>query len=316
MRVLHFLQRILHVMHSVLRRLDLNLLLVFDALYRLRTVARAAEELSISSSAFSHALSRLRSAFNDELFLRAGGVMSPTPRADELSGSIGEALQLLSKGIGDASNFDPSTSEQTFIFSATDFTSFALLPTLIAHIEQVAPRVQLRVVASQSRNAISDLTAGAHFALGFSDELSATTPGIERIEAAPGDYVVVARRGHPRIGKSLTMTRYMAERHVVVKPWRQEQGVIDEALGRKGLARSIAVEIPSVMAAPFIIARSDLLITLPRAAAQALAEAAQVELHSAPFVTPAYTPTVLFQRHHIHVAWHRWMRNQIVSALA
>lgn len=162
MRVLHFLQRILHVMHSILRRLDLNLLLVFDALYRLRTVARAAEDLSIGSSAFSHALSRLRSAFNDELFLRAGGVMSPTPRADELSGSIAEALQLLSKGIGDASTFDPSTSEQTFIFSATDFTSFALLPTLIAHIEQVAPRVQFRVVASQSRNAISDLTAGAH----------------------------------------------------------------------------------------------------------------------------------------------------------
>ena len=302
-------------MHSALRRLDLNLLLVFDALYRQRSVVAAAEELSLSASAASHALSRLRTALADELFLRAGGAMCPTPKANELAAGIAQALQLLSEQIGDASSFDPKTSDHCFVFAATDFTSFALLPTLIARIEKAAPHVKIQVIPSQSHNAVDDLNAGAHFALGFSDEFIAPPTEVERMELAPDDYVVVARNGHPRMGKALSLKRYLAERHVMVRPWRQERGVIDTALAQIGMARTVAVELPSVMAAPFIVARSDLLITLPRQAAQALALSAQVTLYAAPFQTPSYTPTVYYQRRHLHAAWHHWMRREIAATL-
>lgn len=315
MFVLQSIQGILQTMHAALRRLDLNLLLVFDALYRQRSVLVAAEELSLSASALSHALARLRAALNDELFLRVGGAMHPTPKAEELSVGIAQALQLLSEHIGDASSFDPAMSDQTFLFAATDFTSFAILPILIARIEKAAPHIKVKAISSGSHHAVDDLRAGAHFVLGFSDEFAESPPELERIEAASDDYVVAVRSAHPRVGKTLSLKRYLAERHVVVRPWRKAPGVIDAALAQKGMARHVAVEIPSVMAAPFIVARSDLLITLPRQAAQVLAQSAQVTLYDAPFQTPRYTPTVYYQRHHLQVAWHRWMRREIVSCM-
>lgn len=303
-------------MHESLRRLDLNLLLVFDALHRRRSVVAAADELALSASALSHALTRLRNTLNDELFVRVGGGMRPTPRADELADGIAQALQLLSDQIGDATRFDPANSDHTFVFAATDFTTFCLLPRIVEAVAREAPRVQLRVLPSQSRDVLGDLTAGAHFVLGFSDEFSQRAVDIEAIEAPADDYVVVARRQHPRLGQKLTLKRYLAERHVVVRPWQHEGSVIDAVLARQDLSRSVAVELPSVMAAPFIIARSDHLITLPRQAAHQLSAAAQVTLYETPFPSPRYTPTVYHQRRHTHVAWHRWMRERILSAIS
>ena len=302
-------------MHSALRRLDLNLLLVFEALHRQRSVTAAAEELSLSASALSHALARLRFALHDELFLRAGSGMKPTPRAEELAEGIAQALQLLSERIGDASTFDPATSDQTVVFAATDFTTYALLPSVVAAVEQCAPGMGLRVIASQGRDVLADWREGAHFVLGFSDELSPPQAEVERLEARADDYVVVARRGHPRLGKKLSLKSYLAERHVAVRPWRNEASVMDTALAQQGLRRSVAVELPSVMAAPFIISGTDHLITLPRQAARQLAESAQVQLYEAPFPTPRYTPTVYYQKRHSHLAWHRWMRGQILAVL-
>lgn len=317
--LMHNLQSIhihLYIMHSALRRLDLNLLLVFDALHRRRTVTAAAEELSLSASAFSHALTRLRSALHDELFLRVGGGMQPTPRANELADGIAQALQLLSDQIGDAYAFDPTSSDQTFVFAATDFTTYALLPLVVAAVDREAPGIKVQVIPSQGRDVTADLTQGAHFVLGFSDEFSPPSADIERLEAPSDDYVVVARRGHPRLGKKLSRQRYLAERHVVVRPWRNEASVIDIALAKQGLTRSVAIELPSVMAAPFIITGTDYLITLPRQAAHQLAASAQVDLYEAPFPTPRFTPTVYYRRLHAHLAWHRWMRNRILSAIA
>lgn len=303
-------------MHSALRRLDLNLLLVFDALYRHRSVVLAADELALSASAFSHALSRLRAALNDELFLRAAGEMRPTQRAHDLALGVSAALDLLSSKIGDDSNFDPTTSEQTFIFAATDFTTFVFLPPLIARLEVVAPRIRIQVRPSQGLSALGDFAEGAHFVVGFSDEFSSASSELERIEMPQDDYVVVARQGHPRVGGSISLKRYLAERHALVRPWQRAEGVIDAALKRDGHARNVAVEIPSVMVAPFVVARSDLLITLPRQAARTLAQSASVVLLPAPFRTPVFTPTVYFQRRYMHVAWHQWMRNQIVASLS
>lgn len=302
-------------MHSTLRRLDLNLLLVFDALYRRRSVAAAAEELAISPSAFSHALTRLRGALADELFVRRGSGMQPTPHADQLGPAVAEALQLLADKLGDAETFSPKTSTQTYRFVATDFTTFALLPAVIARVERAAPRVRFQVLPSRHRDALTDLQeAGAHFALGFSDEFSPSQEGVEALEGSNHDYVVAVRRGHRRISGPLTLEQYLAERHVVVKLWTHEPGVIDTALAKLGLRRDIATELPSIMAAPFIVANTDFLITLPRLVAEQLGESAQIKIHPVPFAAPRYTLKVFFQRRHLHSRWHRWMRDQIVAA--
>lgn len=303
-------------MHSSLRRLDLNLLLVFDALHRSGSVSAASAELSMSASAFSHALTRLRGALGDELFVRERGVMRPTLRAEALAGAIAQSLQLLTENIGDARTFDPKTSDQTFVFAATDFTSFALLPEVIARVEKVAPRARLHVQPSQSGNALDDLAAGAHFVLGFMDDFANLLPSVECLTGRPDDYVVAARRGHPRIGTTLNLREYLHERHVAVRPWKGGAAVIDTALAARKLSRDVAVELPSVMAAPFIVGSSDFLITLPRLAALRLSKSAKVDLHELPFPSPRYTPTACFHSRHMNSGWHRWMRELLQSALA
>lgn len=313
---MHCFHCILHIMHSTLRRLDLNLLLVFDALFRHRSVVAAADELTISPSACSHALARLREGLGDELFFRTGSSMQPTPRATEMAEGVTLALHTLSAQLGDPTVFAPGSSTQSFNFAATDFTTFALMPALISRIEHEAPHVRLRVLHSRHRDAYSDLVQeGAHFVMGFSDEFRLAQEGVEVLQGHTDAYVVVARRGHPRIGKRLSMAQYLAERHVVVKPWQEEKGVIDSALSKGGWTREIAIELPSVMAAPFIVANSDLLITLPRLAALQLEASAAIAIFKAPFEVPSYTLNVYFQHRHLSSPWHRWMRARLESIL-
>jgi DNA-binding transcriptional LysR family regulator len=316
MNVLHFLHGKMNIVHDALLRLDLNLLLVFDALFRHRSVAAAADELAMSPSACSHALSRLRAALSDELFLRHGSAMQPTAQAEQIAPRIAESLANLSETLSGAAAFTPATSTQTFLFAATDFTAFALLPALVARLATTAPHIGIKVVYSAHRESLDELAAGrVHFALGFSHESGILSEGVEALECFTDDYVVASRKKHARIRSSLSLDQYLAERHVVVLPWTDSGSVIDAALAERGLKRDVAVQLPSVMAAPFVVANSELLITLPRRAAQRLSGAAPIRLFEAPFPSPRYTLRIYFHARHSNASAHRWMREQMLQAL-
>lgn len=303
-------------MHHKLRRIDLNLLLVFEALYRHRSVVLAADELAMSPSACSHALSRLRSAFSDELFLRYGSAMQPTAHAEQLAIPIADALQLLSGRLVDAGPFVPASSTESFIFAASDFTAFALLPSLVERIESRAPHLRIKVLHAAHRDALDDLAAGrANFVAGIADEYSSPAEGIESIEGSAEEYVVVHRKAHPRIGRALTLDQYLQERHVAVIPWTDAGSVIDTALASQGLQRDVAVELPGMMAAPFIIASSDYLMTLPKRVALKMGAAAALVMHPTPFAAPDFRLSVLYHARQAGLPGHRWMREQIALAL-
>jgi DNA-binding transcriptional LysR family regulator len=242
--------------------------------------------------------------------------MQPTPRADLIAESVAEALGVLSARLGETERFDPASSTRTVTFAATDFTAFALLPGIVSRLEKRAPNLNVKIVPSRNRDAHEELNAGrADFVLGFSDEFHPPADDIESIDAGEDDYVVVARSRHPRIRAPLSLSAYLAERHVVVAPWPEERSVIDMSLAKLGVARKVAVELPDVMAAPFIVASSDLLITFPRRAARQLATTARITVYDAPFETPRFTFRVFFQRRNLHSPWHRWMREQIEAAI-
>ena len=139
-------------MHSDLRSLDLNLLVALDALLRRRSVIAAADELAMSPSALSHALARLRAALDDELFVRIGNAMQPTAHAERLAGPVSAALALLSNGLAQAGRFDPATSDRCFTLAATDYTTFAMLPALVAQVQDLAPRLRFQIVHAQSQD--------------------------------------------------------------------------------------------------------------------------------------------------------------------
>ncbi|SAK81081.1 LysR family transcriptional regulator [Caballeronia hypogeia] len=248
--------------------------------------------------------------------MRHGNGMQPTARAAQLAPGIQEALRALSATLEDVGSFDPSTSHQLFTFAATDFTAFALLPSLIAAMERCAPHVCVRVVYSTHRESIDELASGrVQFVLGFSDEGEGVQAGLESLDCFADDYVVGFRQGHPRIGKRLSLKQYLAERHVVVTPWNTEGSVIDAALLRLGLERDVSVQLPSVMAAPFIVANSNHLITLPRRVVQQLAAAIPLAFRPVPFDVPRYVLKAYFHRRHSASPAQRWMRQQMLLAL-
>jgi DNA-binding transcriptional LysR family regulator len=125
----HVYMPIIHPMNFA--AFDLNLLRVFDALMRERNVTRAGERLGLSQPAVSTALNRLRAAFADELFVRMGGIMEPTPRAIALAEPIREALRRLEVVVGSSMPFDPSSAQREFVVSGTDYVSYLIAPPLL-----------------------------------------------------------------------------------------------------------------------------------------------------------------------------------------
>ncbi len=318
MHALHLFQPIVNIMqHPILRRLDLNLLLAFDALLRHRSVSAAADELAMSPSALSHALARLRATLGDELLVRAGSGMQATAFAERMAEPLAAALELLARGLSDASAFDAASSERTFVFAATDYTAFAILPQLIAAVQRSAPRLRIKVVYTLGGEPAEDLAAGRiDFALGYENDPMQPLPGIESFDWLSDEYVVITCHKHPTIRGSLSLEQYLAARHVVVTPWNDASGTIDKALQRQGLQRDVAVQLPSVLAAPFIIARSRLIMTVPRLAAQTLQDSAPVAIYPAPFELPPYTLKVYHHVRHSGTAAHAWMRAQLLALAA
>ncbi|HOX59763.1 MAG TPA: LysR family transcriptional regulator [Verrucomicrobiota bacterium] len=299
-------------MHDRLRRIDLNLLLVFDALRRHGSVVATANELAMSPSAVSHALARLRDAMSDELFVRYGNAMRPTARAEQMATAVADSLDALDGCLEGARPFNPATSRQSFVFAATDFTAFALLPTLIEALEKSAPHVRIRVTYSTHRDSLDELAAGRiHFAIGMRDGPTINHEGVETMHCFEDEYVVAACKDHPSIQEVLTLEQYLAARHVVVTPWIDAGSVINAALERQGLKRDVAVQLPSLLAAPFIVARSSYLITLPQRVAQALGSTLPLSIYPAPFPIPPYSLEVYFHRRHASVPGHAWLRDQI-----
>lgn len=303
-------------MHDSLRRLDLNLLIVFDALYRHRSVTKAADELALSPSAFSHAVTRLRDSLSDGLFVRVGNTMQPTVRAEQIAPTVGEVLTALAGCLPLGAQFDPGTSSQSFNIAATDYTTFALMPLFIARLLRHAPGLRIKVVYANGSSSHEDLAAGRiDFALGFANEFGSPSEAVESIECLTEEYVVAVRNDHPIVHDSLNLTQYLNARHVVVMPWNEPQGVIDKALEKQGYRRDIAVELPSLMAAPFLVGSSDLFITLPHHAALTLSKAAAIKFFPAPFRTPKNIMKILLNAKYPKTGAHAWIKGQIIQAL-
>ena len=275
----------MNIMHPVLRRIDLNLLPVFDAVYRSRSVRLAAEELAMSTSALSHALSRLRSALNDPLFYREGHRMCPSVYASQLAPSIASALKFLNQELTPPAAFVPAASTDCMQIAITDFTAFCVFPTLMHHLQREAPGLRFELRYLPHSPALTELLAGeVDLALGFNTPDEPAHPDLEEINWLRDEYVVISQANRT----ALTLDAYLAARHLVVTPWNERQGVLDCELERQGYSRQVAMKTPSMLSAPFIIEQSDLLMALPRRAAETMARAARLTIFPLPFPVPPF----------------------------
>lgn len=297
-----------------LHQLDLNLLLLFDALYRTRSVSSAAEEICLSQSAFSHGLARLRKRLNDELFVRINNVMEPTPLANELALNISPALEQIYNGLNNNLQFNPATSELELSFAATDYTQFSLLPKLMSHISQAAPKLRITTYPSELKMPTAKLASGElDFVLGFSHEVEKSST-IEHQTWLQDSYCTIARKGHPALSKGLTLDTYLALSHVRISPWGEKQGVVDESLQKLGLNRTVALQLPSVLAAPYTILDSDLILTLPRLVATHMAQTLDIEIYQPPITIPDYKLNIYWHKLHANKPSRRWI-SELIKAM-
>ncbi len=301
-----------------LSRFDLNLLLVFDAVFAERSVTKAARRLSVTQTAISHALSRIRDQFKDPLFVRAQGGMRPTSRALELAPFIRQALEQVGHVIS-RSEFDPNKVAHTFRIAITEYFAMVALPQVVRRIETEAPNVVLITVPNVLINAPLLLDSQEiDFAIGyFQDSLrDLLPPRLKAITLFKDHHVCVMRRDHPLARKKLTMQAYLAARHLMFSLHGEHFGMIDRLLRRMKVRRRIGLTVSHYMAAPPIIQDSDMIMTLTSRMAARYEDLYDLHVSTLPFKVPP-APMQLIWNDRIDVsAIHRWMRSLIVDISA
>jgi len=246
-----------------LARIDLNLLVLFEAVLEERHVARAALRLHVSPSAVSHGLGRLRRLMHDPLFLRQPKGVVPTERAQQLAAPVADILERARQVMATAEVFDPAKSERRFMIGAPDGVSAVILPALLAELRVQAPGIDLAV-----RNLVGQFDAS----LAMLDERRldvALLPLREfpaRFEARvlyDEDFVIVRRAGS-KAPKTMNAASYAATPQLMVSTTGDPQGPIDAQLAKRGLSRRVVLTVSNFMNALAIVAESDLICALPR----------------------------------------------------
>lgn len=298
----------MNIMHPTLRRLDLNLLLVFDAIYRHCSVRLAADELAMSTSALSHALSRLRVTLNDPLFYREGHRMCPSVYATQLAPSISSALKFLNQELTIQPEFIASASTDRVQIAITDFTALCIFPALMHKLQHEAPGLRFDLRYLPHSPALTELLAGeVDLALGFSTSDDIQYNELEEINWFKDEYVAISNTSRTR----LTLEDYLDARHLVVTPWNEKQGVLDLQLEQMGYTRQIALKTPSMLSAPFIVAESDLLMAIPRFAAEKLIHAANIKIFSLPFTISPFEVKIYSHKRSGQRGATKWLKRKL-----
>ena len=297
---------------------DLNLLAVLDALLDERNVTRAARRVHLSQPAASNALSRLRHLFGDPLLVRSGRGLVLTPRAQALIGPLRAAMEHIDAALGAGATFEPATTTATFTLATSDALQIGLLPGLLARLAAEAPVA--RLVCTPLDGASSDvgdplpdhaLASGQiDLAIGFFSQPQAH----HHVKALfSGDFVCVARKGHPGVGPDITLRQFVELGHVVIASAHHVHSTVDAALARCKLARRAAVVVPQYSVVPYVIMRSDHVAVLPRRLAEGFERTFGLRLLEPPLALPKFTISQVWHERTHQSPAHRWLRETIAS---
>jgi DNA-binding transcriptional LysR family regulator len=305
-----------------LRTFDLNLLKVFDVVMAERSLTRAARQLSLTQPAVSNALRRLREALGDDLLVRKGRGLEPTPRALELWPEVRDALLRIQASLA-PSVFDAANAKTTFVLTLADATAAALMPDLVRVLAQDAPYVSLRVLPLTTRDPRSVLDDGhADLAIGHfpavQADLTARAQAGESVAFAyhrlfAGDYVCVMRTKHPLAGQALTLDSFCQARHMLVSFSGKAFGFIDEALATLGRDRRVVLTVNQFFTAGRVVANSDLLTVLPRHFVKMTGFADQLVQHELPFPVSPILVDALWHQRQSSASTHQWLRTQVIT---
>jgi DNA-binding transcriptional LysR family regulator len=307
------------------RTLDLNLLRVFDEVMAERNLTRAANNLAMTQPAVSNALKRLRDAVGDDLLVRAGYGVEPTPRALALWPTVRDALVSLRANLA-PSGFDPKIGKHSFVLAMADATAALIIAPLVREIEAMKANITLRVLPLTTRDPRSLLEAGTiDLAIGFFPAAVAAVAQHSMQSDAPdtfhhnqlydGEYVCVMRKGHPLLAKiknaRITLDQYCEAHHLLVSFSGRPFGFIDEALAEINRKRAVVLTVNQFFTAGGVVANSDLLTVLPRHFLPSTGMTHSLIALDLPFKSPLVRIDLLWHRHHQNNPAQKWLRELI-----
>jgi DNA-binding transcriptional LysR family regulator len=294
---------------EVLARTDVNLLVALEALMQERSVTRAAKRLAISQSAMSHTLGRLRELLGDELFVRSGQTMVPTPRALEMIEPVREALRKIGTVLRPAVPFDPATAVAVFRVSAFDFAQLALLPGVATALAERAPGIQLvtEPYAHDPSRALGDDTVD--LVIGLQREPQDPCQRALSTER----FACVLRSGHEALREPLTPELFAGLSHAVVSPVGRPSGYVDAALAELGLTRHVAFVTPQLLSAALAVSRSDMILTAAERQLRVVAEALKLALLEPPVALPEFRVAMSWHERRTDDPLHGFVRDRILE---
>ncbi|QHE87539.1 LysR family transcriptional regulator [Hydrogenophaga sp. BPS33] len=293
-------------------KLDLEWLTVFDEIYRTASVSKAAERLGISQAAASTALIKLRAHYGDTLFSRTARGMQPTPYAQAIQPSLRAVLDHLEQTHRSRGGFEPSEARRTFRIGMTDISEIVILPTLLNHLRQMAPGVQVDIekISTDSVRRLQD--GEVDLAVGFMPQLDA---GFYQQVLFAQNFVCLVAVGHPRIAARLSKAAFSREGHVLVSSSGTGHAIVDKVLERAGVERSVVLRVPSFLGVARIVAETELIATVPQRYGEVMATRERIRLLPVPHALPQYDV-----KQHWHERFHTdpgnaWLRRTIFDLL-
>ena len=291
------------------RSIDLNLLVVFDAVMRERSVTRAGRLIGLSQPAMSHALNRLRHMLGDELFVRTPDGMAPTPRAESLAEPLRNALSEVQLAL-EPQAFDPRDSDRRFAIGLNNFAAVVIAPLLVSAACGQAPAVRFDMRPSGNLDIADCLDRGdIDLALGGQESPGERFGGELLLE---DPFVLVMRRGHPAGRSEMTAEALAGLRYLEISSSGEDTGFLDRWLVARGLAREVVVRAPYLSARP-ILADSDLVTVFSRRVAQVFVRNFPLELHEPAFDSPMVRTIMVWHRRLDSHPAHRWLRDRVTS---
>ena len=290
--------------------MDMKLLTAFDEIYKTRSVSRAGENLNLPQPSVSLALGRLRRRFNDPLFVRTGEGMLPTPRAAALVPPLRQALALLQAATQQQVAFEPARASRAFRIAMTDISHFELLPALVNQMAAVAPQVRIEILRITSETPRMLETGDADLAVGYMPELEA---GFFQQRLFDDGFACVVRKQHPRIGQTLTESRFRGERHVVLAAPGTGDEIVERELKRRKAPRKVALALPTLPGVGNLLANTDLIATVPRRVARTLIRIASVKAVAPPYRFPDFAIKQHWHERYNADPANRWLRAAVAE---
>jgi DNA-binding transcriptional LysR family regulator len=295
-------------------KLNLNLLPIAFALYDERSVSAAAKALGMSQPAVSMALGKLRTHFNDPLFIRTARGVEPTPRAHALVKASRPLVARLQEDLLSSQTFDAVRSARAFTFALSDVGEIVFLPRLIERLHAAAPHSAIRSVSMPPQQIARGLGRGEiDLAVGYFPDLVQNNFFQQRLFTH--HFACLMRSGHPRYAKRLSLKAFLEIEHAVVHAEGRSHELFEKLLGRRKIRRKIVLHTPHFLSIPVIVSRSDLMATVPHALALYFARLApqQFAVAMPPFEISGFDVKQHWHRKFHHDPRSRWLRSEVAA---